>query len=256
MSNESIRRCLWWLCLLVAPLVLLAIELFHPAGFTRSSACPDCPGMYAYLSVPHPYLPQFKALAYPGPHWWFWLHMIQTPMVALVAIGLWLIAGRADSGPAGALALGWLSRLSTLVFLIYYTALDSIGGFGLGRAILNSQRLAADGKLSPEGLQGAITLLDANWTDPWVGGVGSFISLTGSWAVFVSTVLLALALALARRAPRPALLLLLVFGWELQMSHTNPHGPIAFAALIAAAYWIRRADSSRSPDETSRAAPA
>ena len=90
MPNEVIRKVLWWLCLLGAPLVLVVIELFHPAGFTQN------PGMYQYLSKPQPYDPQFQALAYPGPHWWFTLHMIQTPMVALVAVGLWLLAGRVD----------------------------------------------------------------------------------------------------------------------------------------------------------------
>ena len=68
--------------------------------------------------------------------------------------------------------------------------------------------------------------------------IGSFISLTGSWAVFAATVLLALALLLAKKAPWPALILLVGFGWELQMSHAMPHGPIAFALLLAAAVWM------------------
>ncbi len=29
-----------------------------------------------------------SALAYFGPHWWFAMRMIQTPMVGLVAVGL------------------------------------------------------------------------------------------------------------------------------------------------------------------------
>ena len=88
MSNEAMRKGLWWLCLFLAPLVLVTIELFHPAGFTIT------PGAYEYLSTPQPYDPKFQALAYPGPHWWFALHMIQTPMVALVAVGLWLMVRR------------------------------------------------------------------------------------------------------------------------------------------------------------------
>lgn len=31
---------------------------------------------------------------------------------------------------------------------------------------------------------GVTSVLNATWVDPWVGGVGSFISLTGSWAAF------------------------------------------------------------------------
>ena len=89
MQHSTLKNILWWLCLLVAPVVLVGVELFHPAGFTFT---PPGPGMYEYLSKPEPYNPLYKALAYPGPQWWFALHMIQTPMVALVAIGLWILA--------------------------------------------------------------------------------------------------------------------------------------------------------------------
>ncbi len=237
MSNEAVRKALWWICLVVAPLVLLVIELYHPAGFTSD------PGMFEYLHKAQPYDPQFKALAYPGPHWWFALHMIQTPLVAMVAVGLWLVARRVDRND-GSLAVvsSWLSRVATFVFLIYYTSLDSIGGSGLGRALIHTNELAASGALTPEQVKGVELVLNTNWADAWVGGVGSFISLTGSWAVFASTVLLALALLVGKKAPWPALVLLLVFGWELQMSHTNPHGPIAFGALAVAAVWIWSSD--------------
>src|SRR5579864_7441948 len=88
MSNHAVRKVLWWVCLFIAPLVLAVIELFHPAGFTQN------PGMYQYVSQPQPYNRAYQALAYPGPHWWFLLHTIQTPMVALVAVGLWLMVRR------------------------------------------------------------------------------------------------------------------------------------------------------------------
>ena len=123
---------------------------------------------------------------------------------------------------------------------------NSIGGFGLGRTILATERLTASNTISPDQAKGVAVVLDNVWVDPWVGGVGSFISLTGSWAVFAATVLLALALLLARKAPWPALILLVGFGFELQMSHAMPHGPIAFALLLAAALWMwwasRRSD--------------
>ena len=34
MSNRRIWKALWWICLVAAPVVLICIELFHPAGFT------------------------------------------------------------------------------------------------------------------------------------------------------------------------------------------------------------------------------
>jgi hypothetical protein len=169
--------------------------------------------------------------------------MIQTPLVGLVAIGLWLLAARVESGD-GALAvtLAWLSRAATFVFLIYYTALDAIGGFGLGRAIINTETLAAAGRLTADQVAGVKLLLDTNWQDPWVGGVGSFISLTGSWAVFTAALAAALALLRANKTPLSSLILLVGFGWELQTSHASPHGPIAFALLILSALLVWWAD--------------
>ena len=38
-------------------------------------------------------------------------------------------------------ALAWLSRLATFIFIIYYTALDAIGGFGLARTIMITKAL-------------------------------------------------------------------------------------------------------------------
>ena len=231
MSNPPAKTILWTICLLLAPAVLIAIELFHPAGFTAE------PGMYQFLSKPEPYQPRFMALGYFGPPWWFALHMIQTPMVCLVAIGLWLIVDNVDR-PIPAVVAAWLARIATLVFVIYYTVLDGIGGIGLGRTIVVAENLAASGKLTPQQLDGVVLLLNTVWTDPWVGGVGSFVSLTGSWAAFVAALLTALALLLSRRAPWPPLLVLVAFGWELQTSHAALHGPIAFALLIVAASWI------------------
>lgn len=233
MFSDPVKKLLFWLCLVIAPLVLVGIELFHPAGFTQD------PGMYQYVSQPQPYDPQFKALAYPGPEWWFALHMIQTPLVGLVAIGLWLLAGRVDRSYGTApWIFAWLSRIANFVFLIYYDALDSIGGSGLGRTILNTESLHASGQLTAEQLEGVKLVLNTTWVDPWVGGVGSFISLTGSWAAFFAALFLAFALFLAKKAPWPPLVILALAGWELQVSHTAFHGPVAFALLVVAALWL------------------
>jgi hypothetical protein len=233
MSHDRIANFFWWLCLVLTPAVLAGMELFHPAHFTAD------PGMYQFLSKPHAYDPHFVALAYPGPEWWFVLHMIQTPLVGLIAVGMLLLLHRVhDVDGAAAVALAWLSRGATLVFLIYYTDLDSTGGTGLARLILNTQSLAETGRLTPGQVEGVALVLNTNWVDPWVGGVGSFVSLAGSWAVLTAAVSAAAALYLGKRAPWPALVLLLGFGWELFTSHASPHGPIAFGLLIAAALWM------------------
>src|SRR4051812_24066288 len=112
MSNDQIRKLMWWVCLIAAPVVLIGLELFHPAHFTAA------PGMFQYLCKAEPYDPQFLALAYPGPHWWFMLHLIQTPLVAFVTLGLWLLTRRIDDSHGTLPVLfAWVSRAAALVFL-------------------------------------------------------------------------------------------------------------------------------------------
>ncbi|MEM7536851.1 MAG: hypothetical protein AAF639_32020 [Chloroflexota bacterium] len=239
MSNQKIQTILWWLCLFIAPSILVIIELFHPAGFTK-----EPPGMYQYLSHSHsaPYAHGHKALGYFGPEWWFILHMIQTPAVGLVAIGLWLMLANVGDEDGGLVLLtSWLSRIATYIFLIYYTVLDSIGGIGLGQTILVAERLHKEGGkhgLNETQMQGVERLLNATWVDPWIGGVNSFVSQTGSWAIFFAALFAAITLFLAKKAPLPALILLIAFGWFLQLTHASYYGPLAFTLLIAASIWI------------------
>jgi hypothetical protein len=207
--------------------------------------------MYQFLSQPEAYQAQFQALGYFGPMWWFTLHMIQTPLVALVVVGLWLMLAEVTDTDSGyARAAAWLARAAILVFAIYYTVLDAIGGIGLGRTIMTTEAMAASGQLNPQQLAGVIQLLNTMWTDPLVGGVGSVVSLTGSWAIFIAMLAAALALLLTRRVPWPPLIVLIAFGWELQTSHAAMHGPIAFALLIVASawlWWVRRRRAPAAP---------
>ncbi|HEY7578639.1 MAG TPA: hypothetical protein VH855_13680, partial [Acetobacteraceae bacterium] len=125
----------------------------------------------------------------------------------------------------------------------YYTVLDAIGGIGLGRAMTTAKAMAASGQLDAHQSDGVVLLLNTMWTDPMVGGVGSFVSLTGSWAIFIATLSGALAMLLTGRTAWPPLIVMVAFGWELQTSHAALHGPIAFALLAAAAawlWWVRR----------------
>ena len=131
---------------------------------------------------------------------------------------------------------GWLSRASTFVFLIYYTALDSIGGIGLGRTLV----IVKGFEWPPEKIEVVTELLNKAWMDDWVGGVGSVISKTGSYGIFFAALFTAITLFLTKKTPTPwpPLLILIAFGWELQNSHASYHGPIAFGLLIISAAWI------------------
>jgi hypothetical protein len=227
-----IKRILWWICLVLAPAVLISIELFHPSGFTQV-------GMFQFLSHAQHGQPQYWAIDYFGPHWWLVLHMIQTPLVGLVAVGLWLMVdgiGEKDGLPA--IVTAWFARVAIFVFAVHFTILDAIGGIGLGKTLLVVQQLAADGKLSAQHQEGVELVLNATWVDPLIGGVGSFVSLTASWAAFTSATFIAASLLLSRRAGWLNMAVLVAFGWELQTAHASPHGPTAFALLIVASLWL------------------
>lgn len=221
-AQRSLALC----SLVIAPLCLAAIELFHPAHFTMN------PGMTSFLSEPQPGDPYFNALHYFGPEWWFLMHMIQTPLVVVVSFGL-LLATDTFGGDAQARyrPLAWISRIATVVFMTYYTALDAIGGISLGRELLVLKELLEAGTLSGSDADAIRLFLDRMWVDPWVGGVGSFISLLGSWAVFVAALFAAAYLRLNHKASWLEVLLLVGFGWELQIAHASYHGPIAFSLL-------------------------
>lgn len=212
--------------LVFAPILLAAIELFHPAHFTLK------PGMTAFLSHPQQGDPYYNAISYFGPEWWFLLHMIQTPLVVVVSFGL-LMATDSFAGPTQARykPLAWLARIATVVFMTYYTVLDSIGGIGLGRELVVLRELVDTGALTGLDAENIRFFLDRMWVDPWVGGVGSFVSLLGSWAIFVAALCTAGYLLLNRKATWLEAILLVGFGWELQMAHASYHGPIAFGLL-------------------------
>ena len=234
--NHLLNRSLAVTSLVAAPLLLAAIELFHPAHFTA------VPGMSAFLSHPQAGDPHFNAIAYFGPGWWFLLHMIQTPLVVIVSFGLLSLTG-SFGGFEGARCtpVAWISRVATVVFMMYYTVLDGIGGIGLGRELQVLKDQLASGALTATRADAIRQFLDAMWIDPWAGGVGSFVSLTGSWAVFVAAVSAAAYLLLNRKASWLVCLLLIGFGWELQVAHASHHGPIAFSLLaLASALYLTR----------------
>ena len=103
-----------------------------------------------------------------GPTWWFTLHMIQTPLVGLVCVGLWLMLkdiNVMEHVLAGVCA--WLSRIATFVTIIYSCRVGcpsvALGSAATSWSLRNSLRA---GKLSQEQLSGVVTILNALWVDP------------------------------------------------------------------------------------------
>jgi hypothetical protein len=208
---DPVRTSLRRICLLGAPLVLVGIEIFHPLGFTDE--------LYPVLSRP--------GFLYFGPWWFSTLHFIQTPMVGIIAAGLLLLL----AGLSGLWA--WVARGAALVWLVYYTVLDSIQGIFLGWVIAKSldQPVATQRFVA--------TLTQDMYTDRVIGGVSSVVSLTGSWAFLVAAIATAFALA-QRGAPLWPLLALVLAGQIIQMSHAHPYGPVGFSLVFLAALGLER----------------
>ena len=163
MSPQLLKKVLYWLCLVIAPVILVTIELYHPAGFTKT------PGMFTYLSIAN-HDAGHKVPEYLDPNWWFIMHMIQTPMVGLVAVGLVLLVWsvKEEDGLIPYLA-ALLTKVSAFLMIIYYTVLDSIGGIGLAKTIQITNALAASDPLrtphhlTPDQVNGVAMVLDSTW---------------------------------------------------------------------------------------------
>jgi hypothetical protein len=193
------------LCLVVAPAVLAVMEIFHPHGFSAH--------VYDYLSTSHH--------LYFGPKWWIALHLVQTPLVSAVGFGL-LLATRGISG-----SLGWIARIVTALFIVYYAALDTIAGVAVG-FLINHTTSWTGGRADA-----AHELVQYLFTNKGVGGTGTALSEGASWLAFAAFSLTALVLA---RAGAPILVALLLVGGGvlIEIAHTNPYGPVGFACVLVA----------------------
>ena len=235
---------------------------WRSSSFTRR-ASPKTPACSSICARPMATPPSTRPWTTSGRSWWFWLHMIQTPD------GLshhhraghdgWANWWREEGCTARLVLLSaWGARIALFVFAVYYTALDAIGGIGLGRTLETVNHLkdhesyrelgqridCLDGAgqavvcLDPHQMEGVTRVLNLVWVDPWVGGVGSVVSLTGSWAIFSAAVLTALTMLLARGlggmdlARWLSLICLVAGAWFVQVSHACCTGPLGFGLIF------------------------
>jgi hypothetical protein len=184
-----LRRAL----LLTPPLALAVLEVFHPN-------------------------PDFNVQALLEAATWFaWFHVIQLVLAGLVALSVLLLA--ADYGRANA----WITRLGIGIFLVFFSAYDTLAGIGTGLAMQTARGLGA---AQQEGVFAVVK----DW--PGVGPVFA-LSIVGTlgWVVAVG----ALALA-ARRlgGSRPEWIALALAAVLLMGGHPFPWGTLAFGSLLVA----------------------
>jgi hypothetical protein len=191
-DHKLLRR----LVLLGTPLALALWEIFHPQ-----------PGGVA------------ESVEQGG--WFMWFHMIQVPLIGLIALAVYLLTdgleGRAVS----------VSRWAIGVFAVFFSAYDAAAGIATGYALRSAQGLSAEG-------QAAVyeTVKDM----PELSLIfGLSIVGTGAWVVALIAAAMALRRAGASRGP---FILLILAGVFLMGGHPFPAGTLAFGCFFLAAAWL------------------
>ena len=203
-----VRRAL----LLTPPFMLAALEVFHPD-------------------------PEFNSQALMDASTWFAVfHVIQLVLTGLVAISVVLLAD--DFG----LSTTWATRLGIGVFLVFFSAYDTLAGIGTGLAMRSARDLSA---AQQEGVFAVVK--------DWPGlGPPFALSIVGTpgWVVAVG----ALAIA-ARRlgAPRLEWIFLALAAVFLLGGHPFPAGTLAFGSFFIAALlheWVSARPRAVDPPST------
>ena len=115
MERLVLRR----LVLLGTPLALAVLEIFHPQ-------------------------PSGVAEAVEQGEWFMWFHIIQVPLIGLIALAVYLLT----EGSQGRAVM--VSRWAIGVFAVFFSAYDAAAGIATGYALRNAQGL-------PAGAQEAVT---------------------------------------------------------------------------------------------------
>jgi hypothetical protein len=194
--------------LLAPPLLLAALEIAHPNPEVNAQAVMDVATWFAVF------------------------HVIQLVLIGLVALSVLLLAD--DFGRATA----WTTRLGIGVFLVFFSAYDTLAGIGTGLAM----RSARD--LSPAQQEGVFSVVK-DW--PGLSPVFALsIVGTGGWVVAVG----ALALAARRQgAPRREWIFIMLAAVFLLGGHPFPFGTFAFVCLfLAALFHVRRSGLKAAPE--------
>jgi hypothetical protein len=177
------------------------------------------PALFAAYTVLHPQ-PDLSTDGLIGESTWFMAyHLIQLPLIGLVALSVLVLADQ--YGHAGA----WPVRLGIGTFLVFFSAYDTLAGMGTGLAMQGARDLPSD-------QQDAVFGIVESW--PVFEPVAFLLNVLGTLGWVVALVSLAWA---ARRqgAPRTVWVCVVVAALVLMVGHPAPFGTIAFGSLAVAA---------------------
>jgi len=211
----------------------------HPAGSTwhlpaslRRALLLVPPLLLAGLEIAHPQ-PQMNVQAIMDASTWFaTFHVIQLALIGLMAISVMLLAdnyGRATS---------WPTRVGIGMFMVFFSAYDTLAGSGTGLAMRSARDLSA-------AQQEGVFLVVKDWPGLAAPFVLSILGTAG-WVVAVG----GLALAARRQAaPRREWLVLGLAAVFLLAGHPFPGGTLAFGSFFVAAlfYDLRSSRAGAAP---------
>jgi len=202
--------------------------IWHLSTRTRRVLLLAPPLALAGFTVLHPQ-PDNNAQALMDASTWFMgFHMIQLAMVGLVAVSVVVLADQFHRASA------WQTCFGMGLFLVYFSAYDTLAGIGTGLAMQSARDL-------PTSQQEALFDIVKDWPglEPWV----FWLSLVGTFGWVLALGYLAVG-ARAAGAPRAEWVFLGLAAFFLLLGHPAPFGTIAFGSLFVAAL-VHERQSSR-----------
>lgn len=149
------------------------------------------------------------------------LHFAQLFLIAGVALSLWLLVDGLDSTAAR------VTRALILPYVILYTTLDAIAGLSMGEVVRTANALPASDQAAAGRLIDSIREVD-------VFGYVFYAVVGLAWLSAV----IAAAVAVRARAPRPALVLMVLGALVFAVGHPKPTGPIGMGLFLAGIVWL------------------
>ncbi len=205
--------------------------IWHLPTRTRRALILAPPLVLAGFTVLHPNPDHNVQALLDASTWFMAFHMIQLALVGLVGVSVFLLAdlfGRASAWPI-CIGMG--------IFLVFFSAYDTLAGIGTGLAMRGTRGL-------PDSQQVAVFELVESWpaAEPWVFWLS--IVGTGGWVLALGYLAATTRAAGASRSQWVFLGLAALF---LLLGHPAPFGTLAFGSLFVAAL-MHEVHSRRVPD--------
>ena len=167
--------------------------------------------------------------------WFMWFHMIQVPLIGLIALTVYLLTQGLDGRAVG------VSRWAIGVFAVFFSAYDAAAGIATGYALRAAQELSAEGQAAVYETVKHMPELSLIFGLSIVG--------TGAWVVALIAAAKALRRAGASRGP---FVLLILAGVFLMGGHPFPAGTLSFGCFFLAVAWLEFGQSVMRAPEAGR----